>query len=75
MKLFRVTVESDGITTIDDGGKSTEITKSQFYFAAISMADLWERGIWFLRQDEERTIVEVSEILPAVTVVPDKAPD
>ena len=68
MKVFRVVTERDGETTREPGKTSTELVRETLLYAADTMQEVWDAIEW-LRSDPERTLVELVEVAPAITVL------
>lgn len=68
MKVFRVVTEYDGKSIKDSGVTRTELIREEILFASETMIDVWEAIEW-MRLDPERTIVEISEAAPAITIL------
>lgn len=68
MKVFRVTTERDGPTTRVEGRTSIELMQEHYHFVADSLANVWTAIRW-LRDDAERDVVAIIEVLPAVTIL------
>ena len=68
MKVFRVVTEYDGKSIKDSGVTRTELIREQILFASETMTNVWEAIEW-MRLDPERTIVEISEAAPAITIL------
>lgn len=68
MKVFRVVTERDGETTRGPGKTSTELVRETLLYAADTMQEVWDAIEW-LRSDPERTLVELIEAAPAITVL------
>jgi hypothetical protein len=68
MKVFQVQYEEDGATTKIDGGRATDIRTCTLFYAANHINAVFEAIDWLLL-DEERTIMSVTEVIPAITVL------
>jgi hypothetical protein len=68
MKVYRVITERDGATCQAPGVSSTEIIKEDFYVAASDMETVWDHTGW-LRGDESRTMISITEVIPAISIL------
>jgi hypothetical protein len=68
MKLFRVVFEKDGKTIKELGKTSAEIIRTEIFFVADTMDEVWQ-GIEFIRNDPEKTLIAVIEDQPAVFII------
>lgn len=67
MKLYEVLVEQDGPNT----NGSTPISQMRYYFGAGSVDEVWDHITW-LRNDPDRTIVAITQVVEQFDVVPTK---
>ncbi len=68
MKIFRVVVERDGVTTKIPGNVTTEIVRSEYRYGAESIAQVWDAIEW-IRDDVESTVIALHEEHPAITIL------
>lgn len=68
MKVYRVIMDRDGETTKENGKTSTAIIREELNYAANSIQEVWESIVW-IRDDPERTLIGVFEVLPMITVI------
>ena len=72
MKVFRVTTERDGETTKAPGKVSTEIVREEYLYAAEDIQRVWVE-VEYLRNSMGHELISVSEVAPAITVLPPNA--
>jgi hypothetical protein len=64
MKIYRVTINTDGETTKKPGEVSTEIIRTEIYFVAKSIGDVFNAA---MKHDGE--ITDIMEVIPGVIVL------
>jgi hypothetical protein len=68
MKLFQVQYEQDG-ASYKDGHKSvTDIDRVTMSLCAENIQQVWD-ALEYIRLDEEKTIMSIAEVLPAVQIL------
>lgn len=66
MKIYKVVIDSDGQTTKKPGEVSTEIIRTEMYFASNSIGMVFDVA---LRRAGDGEVVAVIEVIPSVTVL------
>jgi hypothetical protein len=66
MKIYKVVIDSDGETTRKPGEVSTEIIRTEMYFAAKSISLVFDAA---LKRAMDGEVVAVIEVIPSVTIL------
>jgi hypothetical protein len=66
MKIYKVIIDTDGETTKRPGEVSTEIMRTEMYFAAQSIGVVFDAA---LRRAIDGEVIAVIEVIPNVTVL------
>lgn len=68
MKVFRVLTEHNGSTIKDSGTTRTELIREEILYAAETIQRVWD-AVGFMHLEPKRTIIEISEVAPAITIL------
>lgn len=69
MKLFEVIFEEERETTREPGKATTPIERVRLFFAAHLIDEVWTAVEWIRTGGEERTLISIAEVAPAVSVI------
>jgi hypothetical protein len=67
MKIYKVIIDTDGETTKQPGKVSTEIVRTEMYFAAQSIGVVFDAALRRIFLGCE--VIAVIEVIPSVTVL------